>query len=244
MILAQMRLPDLILEPQCQMRVAFSETYAEELADYLDAGGALPPVVAFRDGPGPRAVLADGFHRRRAHEIARRKYIETDIRAGDLRAAIFYATSCNARSPLRPAPEDFKKAAWTLLADPEWGRWSDRKINELTGCRRDVIAQLRDLFAEQFSSGRKSQMKIGLDGVTVERGGSTYTMRFRDMTPDQQKKAVKDADAGHRAHWQHGLREALAEAERHAACLGEAYVLVRGHIGAAREELRRVEKAG
>jgi len=241
-ILAQLRLTDLVLHPQCQMRVAFSEEYAEQLADYLDGGGRLPPVVAFREHPGPRALLADGFHRLRAHEIARRKYIETDIRAGDLRAAVLFATSCNARSPLRPAPEDFKKAAWTLLVDAEWGRWSDREIHRLTGCRRDVIAQLRDLVAEQFSSGRICQIEV--DGVTVHRGDTTYTMRFRDMTPDQQRRAVRDADAGHREDWGHTLRESLAEAERAAACLGESHVLVRGHLAAAREELRRVEKAG
>ena len=242
MILAQLRLTDLILHPQCQMRVAFNEGYAEELADYLDAGGVLPPVIGFRERPGPRALLADGFHRRRAHELAGRKTIEVDVRPGDLRVAILFATSCNARSPLRPAPEDFKKAAWTLLADPEWGGWSDRKIHQLTGCRRDVIAQLRDLYREQFSSGGKSQ--IGLDGVTVERGGSTYTMRFRDMSPDQQRRAARDAATGHRGDWGRDLREALAEAERAAACLGATHVLVLGHVRAASAELRRVERAG
>ena len=242
MILAQMRLPDLILHPQCQMRIVFSESYAEELADYLDAGGVLPPVVGFRERPGPRAILADGFHRRRAYEIAGRRMIEVNVKDGDLRAAILYATSCNAKSPLRPAPEDYKKAAWTLLADSEWGRWSVRDIARRTGCRRDVVSQLKELYAEQCASGGLGQ--IGLDGITVHRGEQTYTMRFRDMTPDQQRQAVKDADAGHRAHWSSGLRDALAEAERHAVCLGESYVLVRGHIGAAREELRRVEKCG
>src|SRR5262245_66044995 len=74
-ILAQMRLADLILRPECQMRIQFREDYAAQLAEYLQAGGMLPPVVAFRERPGPRAILADGFHRRRAHEIARRPYI-------------------------------------------------------------------------------------------------------------------------------------------------------------------------
>jgi len=237
-----MRLCDLVLHPQCQMRVAFSEQYAAELADYLDGGGRLPPVTAFRDLPGPRALLADGFHRRRAHEIAGRRTIEVDVRAGDLRAAILFATGCNAKSPLRPALEDFKKAAWTLLSDAEWGRWSLREIARRTGCRRDVVSQLKDLLDEQLSSGGPGQ--IGLDGVTVQRGGTTYTMRFRDMNPDQQRRAARDADAGHRGDWGRSLREILTEAERLCRCLGSTHVMVREYVQEAAAELRRVERAG
>jgi hypothetical protein len=238
--LVQMRLGDLILDERCQMRVAFSEEHAQRLADHLEDGGTLPPLVAFRPFPerGGPAILADGWHRRRAWELRRARYVEVNVLRGGMREAIFYAAGCNAKSPLSPSAEDRKKAALSLLEDHEWCRMSARAIYRHTGCNRDTIAQLR----EALLSGRNGQMREG--GVKVERGGSTYTMRFRDMAPAEQLAAVGAETERCRSGWGRELREALETAERLAAALGGTHCVVLRRTQETLAELRRVEKAG
>lgn len=240
-ILAQMRLTDLILDPRCQMRVAFSEEYARGLADYLEMGGSLPALDSFRAPElrrGP-SLLADGWHRRRARELLGQKYVEVKIHPGGLREAILFATNCNARSPMRPAAEDFRKAVATLLLDPEWGQWSARTIAIHCGVSRSFVDRLKDRLSEL--SGAESQ--IDQNSVQVSRGGTTYVMRFRDMTPAQQQRAVEDETADHRAAWLREGTEALETTERHFANLGDPYGPVLGHASDGLRTLRQIEKA-
>lgn len=175
MKLVQIRLTDLIIDPRCQMRVEFDAHYAAELAEVRKEGFPLPPVVAFQDKP-PKAILADGFHRCKAEELVsgKRAFIVAELRPGGIRDAILYATSCNAKSPLRPTEEDYKKAALTLLEDEEWGQWSVREIARRTGCPRSTVGQMRDVLINS-SSGSNGHIKI-------RRKGKTYTQTTRAKT--------------------------------------------------------------
>lgn len=228
MNLVQMRLTDLILDERCQMRVTFSEEYAAELAEYLEAGGSLPPLVAFRERPGP-AILADGWHRRRAHEIRGAKYVEVDVRPGGLREATLHAAGCNSRSPLRPSREDFRKAVATLLLDPEWGLWSARAIATLTGAGVRLVNRLKHQLVELSDAGAQ----IGTDGVRVQRGGTTYTMHFRDMTPAQQAAAIQGETDACRPGWIAEAQDGLETARRALTCLGASHRPALGHVEAA-----------
>ena len=232
MRLVQFPLKNLLRDERCQMRVAFDEGYAQELADVRRAGVQLPAVDVFQT-QRPRGYLADGYHRARAEELAfgPRAQVLANIHPGGLREAILFAAGANARHGLRPRPEDVRKAVATLLTDPEWGQWSGREIARRVGCGRDLVDRLKDQLAEL--SGAIGQ--IGLDGVRVQRNGTTYTMRFRDMTPQQRRAAAQEESAGHRDAWRRDLAEALGSAERHALNLGLGAVL--GHVRQALEAL-------
>ena len=232
MRLVQFPLKHLIRDERCQMRVEFDEGYAQELAEVRRAGVPLPAVDVFQT-ERPRGYLADGYHRARAEELAfgPRAQVLANVHPGGLREAVLFAAGANARHGLRPRAEDVRKAVATLLTDPEWGQWSGREIARRVGCGRDLVDRLKDQLAEL--SGAIGQ--IGLDGVRVQRNGTTYTMRFRDMTPQQRRAAAQEESAGHRAAWRRQLAEALDDAERHALNLGLGAVL--GHVRRAQEAL-------
>ena len=232
MRLVQFPLKHLIRDERCQMRVEFDEGYAQELAEVRRAGVQLPAVDVFQT-ERPRGYLADGYHRARAEELAfgPRAQVLANVHPGGLREAILFAAGANARHGLRPRPEDVRKAVATLLTDPEWGQWSGREIARRVGCGRDLVDRLKDQLAEL--SGAIGQ--IGLDGVRVQRNGITYTMRFRDMTPQQRRAAAQEESAGHRDAWRRELAEALGSALRHAQNLGLGAVLA--HVRQAQQAL-------
>ncbi len=241
MILVELRLSQITLDPRCQSRVEFMEDYAEELAEHLRAGGQLPPGVAFRMWPGAPYILADGHHTRRAHELAKRKTMQVNVKVGDIRDAILYAAGCNARHGKRPTPADVRRAVLILLEDDEWGQWSASEIARRVGCGRSTVGRLKDALSCEVD---------GMNGeprgtVKARRGGTTYRMTpFRGMSPDQQRAAVDAATEDCRPGWRRELRDSLETAERVGTALGESHAGVLGHVRAGLAELRRVERAG
>ncbi len=151
MRLVELRVSLLLADPRCQARVDFSEDYAEQLADYLVAGGTLPPVVAFRDSAN-LYWLADGFHRRHAHEIARRKTILVDVRAGEVRDAQLHAAGANRDHGLRRTNADKRRAVLLLLTDASWTLWPGRRIADHCGISEGLVRTLR----EQLEEARKT----------------------------------------------------------------------------------------
>jgi len=217
-----MRRRDLIVDERCQMRVVTSEVYARELAEHLEAGGVLPPVVAFRpylNRPG-RAWLGDGFHRLRAYAILHWPLIEVDLRQGGLREATLFACAANSRHGLRPSQEDNRKAVATLLLDPEWGQWSSREIGRKVGVGHDLVQRLREQIQQYTQGGERLADR---DGVKVRRGNQTYTMRYRDMTPSQQRLATQGETADCRPEWRRELAQHAEGAVRCSANLGESH---------------------
>ncbi len=236
MILAQLLLTQVIRDERCQARAEFDEDHAADIAEYLEAGGSVPPVIVYRGSTG--TYLADGFHRFRAYELRKQKYLEAEVRAGELRDAILFSVGANAQhTALTRGPADKRKAVVILLADPEWGQWSARKIADAAGVNRRLVDRLKRQLAELTDSGGASgsnpQIKDG--GVKVERGGQTYTMRYRDMTPKQQRAAVDAESDRHRPTWLREARQGLAQAERALQCLRAEESL--GHVRAAQAAL-------
>ncbi len=238
MILAELRLSQITLDPRCQSRVEFMEDYAEELAEHLRAGGQLPPGVAFRMWPGAPYILADGHHTRRAHELAGRKTMQVNVKVGDIRDAILYAAGCNARHGKRPTPADVRRAVLILLEDDEWGQWSASEIARRVGCGRSTVGRLKEALSCEVDGMEENGT------VKARRGGTTYRMTpFRGMAPDQQRAAVEAATEDCRPAWRTASRDGLEQAERNLAAEGEAVATVLPHVHEALTELRRIEKA-
>jgi hypothetical protein len=195
-------------DSRCQPRATLFLDVVEEYANDMAAGAAFPPVVVFHDGT--EYWLADGFHRRQAAEVLGLTEIAADVRPGTLRDAILFSVSANAGHGMRRSNDDKRRAVTTLLADPEWARWSDREIARQCSVSHVFVQNMRP---RQPLSGNGFQ----IEPRTVSRGGTTYTMNTGNIGGSSsepplpfgapQSSAGIDLSASHL--W-HALRDAIA----------------------------------
>jgi hypothetical protein len=143
----------LLRDDQIQQRAQTDMAKVDEYADLYREGRDLGRVVAFSDGE--RYLLADGFHRTLAAQIAEVAELPVEVHAGTLRDAIFYATSHNLHGkPLSNA--DKHKRVRTLLADPEWRQWSNNAIAKHCGVTHTFVNQQRKSFETVSSENEEN----------------------------------------------------------------------------------------
>jgi hypothetical protein len=131
-----------------QMRVEMRpETVNDYANDMLD-GAVFPPIIVFHDGCD--FWLADGFHRVEAGRKIDRETIVAEIREGSARDAILHGIGSNAAHGLRRTQADKRRAVERLLKDPEWARWSDRKIAEVARVDHKTVGTIRRDLAGEF----------------------------------------------------------------------------------------------
>ena len=109
-------------QPRAEMNQATIDAYPEAMRD----GATFDPVIVFRSGD--ETWLADGWHRVAAARQAGLVTIRADVRAGGERDAILFAVGSNSMHGLPRTNADKRRAAMTLLDDPEWSSWSDSEI--------------------------------------------------------------------------------------------------------------------
>ena len=135
-----------------QMRAGLDEsTVHEYLIAMLEDGGwgAFPPVTVYHDGESH--WLADGFHRLAAYRLIDRDpdgplpCAPAVVKGGTRRDAVLHAAGANAAHGLRRSNADKRRAVETLLADREWGGWSDREIARRCSVHHGLVATLRTL---------------------------------------------------------------------------------------------------
>lgn len=124
-----------------QSRVELNQETVAEYAQAFTAGASFPAVVVFFDGVS--YWLADGFHRYFGARDAGEAAIDAEIIKGTQRDAVLYSLKANATHGLKRTNADKRKAVQTLLADPEWAAWSDRKIAEVCGVGHPFVAAIR-----------------------------------------------------------------------------------------------------
>lgn len=214
MNLVQVLLSKLRLDGRCQARALFDPEHAAEIGEYLLAGGQVPPVVVFRDRQGTNWV-ADGNHRIEGHRLAGRKYIEADVRAGELRDAILCAAGANKKHGLKRTNADRRRAALLLLTDPEWAGWSGRKIAEHCGVSESLVRTLREQL--QQSGALETQPAMAVERLASYR----RTRPPRALSPEKQRAAVEAETARHRPAWLSEARAGLESARRALVCLGD-----------------------
>jgi hypothetical protein len=120
-----------------KIRPEIVNEYATEMLD----GAAFPPVVVFYDSSD--YWLGDGFHRVEARRKIGHETIIAEIREGSSRDAILYGAGANSFHGLRRTQADKRRAVERLLTDPEWARWSDRKIAEIAKVDHKTVAAVR-----------------------------------------------------------------------------------------------------
>ncbi|MDX0800266.1 hypothetical protein GOD93_21100 [Sinorhizobium medicae] len=145
MHLIEIELSAIITDDSAQIRVA--GTNPEVVAEYAEAlqhGAVFPPVVLFNDGNTDSSYCAaDGFHRIAAARAIGKPTISAEVRHGTLRDAIIFAAGANSTHGLRRTNADKRRAVTVLLSDPQWSKWSDRKIGEAVGVDHKTVGAIR-----------------------------------------------------------------------------------------------------
>lgn len=146
-----------------QARVEINNEAVSEYAEALQGGAGFPPVVVFFDGADH--WLADGFHRYHAHRQAGRVSIHSEVREGAQREARLFSLGANQGHGIRRSNADKRKAVESMLADPEWAKWSNNAIAKHCGVSDKTVAHLRN--SEDRSAPTPAVRK-------VERAGKVY----------------------------------------------------------------------
>lgn len=156
-------LKNLDLTRGVQLRARLDTGVVEEYAEIYRSQGfkALPPVKVFlaKGDALSLAILADGFHRIAAARQAGLKELEAFSQVGDRRDAILYAASANSSHGLRLTNADKVKIVTTILADKEWGKWSDREIS------RRLVVVSPNFVGKHRPAGTATAKRTGKDGI-------------------------------------------------------------------------------
>ena len=161
----QVKLASLILDPDCQPRVAIDSALVAEYREKLDDGVTFDNIDVYTDGKS--FWCADGFHRVMAYRAAGRVQIPANIHEGEKRDAILHAVGANDNHGLRRSNADKRRAVEMLLDDEEWSKWSSNQIADQTGVSGAFVNKMRaERLHEQVTTVVTSEpeKRIGKDG--------------------------------------------------------------------------------
>ena len=190
-----MKLENIRLDGGTQPRTAINEEVVAEYAEAMRSGVVFPPLTVFFDGADH--WLADGFHRYHALKASGADVV-IDCRQGTKRDAVLFSVGANNAHGLRRTNDDKRKAVQTLLADPEWCAWSDRKIAEACAVSHPLVAGLRvtgKVSSENVPASRKVTTKHGTES-TMNTAGIAASNQQRAAAAADTKPAVQDDDDG------------------------------------------------
>ena len=161
----KLKLKDIRLDGNTQPRQYINQDIVDDYAELLLEDVSFPPVIVFNDGANN--WLVDGYHRWHANKKAGFLDIECDVQTGTLREAVLFSVGANAVHGLRRTNDDKRKAVMTLLADVEWGEWSDSEIARQCSVSHVFVGRVRKTMGlaktEQKyvnKHGQESKMKI------------------------------------------------------------------------------------
>jgi hypothetical protein len=177
------------LDGGTQQRVKTDLNHVQILEDALEENAELDPIAVCFDGESYWVV--DGFHRVLAYKRKERDVIPAIVSYGTKRDAILASVGANADHKKLPRTRsDKRKAVETLLADPEWRKWSDREIARQACVDNHTVAYIRK---EKSSMGNSPSTERKF----VSRHGTIATRKI-GSAPKEPKPSnrFKDGDYG------------------------------------------------
>jgi hypothetical protein len=178
----EIALSALSLTRDTQMRVDLNEETLRDYGQDMLDGDPFPPVDAITDGE--TTWIVDGHHRVIAAGRAGLQTIPVRLRRGTQRDAILAAACANSEHGLRRTNADKRRAVQALLTDPEWMRWSDRKISRACCVNQSTVSRIRK---DAALSDAKHQMtrRVVRDGTEFEMRVPLPVPRGGDADPLQ-----------------------------------------------------------
>lgn len=173
------------LDGGSQPRVEIDLEAVSEYKEAIEKGVNLPRLDVFYDGADN--WLADGFHRWHGGKAAGVEFLECNVHVGTQREAVLFSVGANATHGLKRSAADKRKAVTTLLNDPEWCKWSSRRIAEQCNVSQGLVEDVRSKLEEEESSLRKCAVTNEETGDSGESGEKTRTYINRHGTESQMK---------------------------------------------------------
>jgi hypothetical protein len=153
-----------------------------------------PPLIVFHDAEDA-FWLSDGFHRYHAALAALSgggpSKLPVEIHEGDRRDAFLYAVQVNGKHGKELTRQEKRNAVCRMVIDPEWSKWSVRKIARHTGTSIGLVSNVRSELESQNATVHDEQCASSRT-VEYERSGKKQTMKRGDGGRAHKKKAKKD----------------------------------------------------
>lgn len=125
-----------------QIRVKLDKDVIRAYTDDIKAGAEFPAVDVFCEENSERYILADGFHRHRAHINADRPQIECEIHTGTMLDALIHALGSNSEHGFRRTNADKRHAVEMALKDPELSQLSRQEIADICRVTKRTVQKI------------------------------------------------------------------------------------------------------
>lgn len=192
-----------------QSRVKLDEGMVAEYAEAYKAGASFPAVTVFFDGSD--RWLADGFHRYFGAKAAGKKTILENVIPGTLRDAKLFSYGANGKHGQRPTNADKRKAVEEMLADAEWGQWSDRKIAEACGVSVSFVGAVRN---PEVAEKQKQNRTKNAEKVAEKRSPTTPATSTRAAAPAPKPAKIEPENIEYFGPSQEEMDAAVEEAKQ------------------------------
>ena len=159
-------LADITRDPGLQTRVELDEpTTQDYLLAMRDEGVKFPPITLFEGGG--KFLLADGFHRLRAAQLAGHIEIEADVQPGGRSEALKFALQSNSTHGLPRNNADKHRAVELALA--EWPTLSSREVGRICGVSNVFVESKRQVLTVNTSGD--NEHRTGRDRKSYQVSG-------------------------------------------------------------------------
>lgn len=125
-----------------QMRKKLHPEVIDAYCEDIQNGAPMPAVDVFREKGSSRNILADGFHRHRAHINADKEEIEVNIHEGGMTDALMFAAGSNFAHGLRRSRADTRHAVEMCLKDPEISQLSRQEIADICRVHKRTVMRI------------------------------------------------------------------------------------------------------
>lgn len=152
-----MKVSDIVVDPQYQMRVSMSDEAIAEYAEAMQDDAVFPPVTVVEiEAVG--FVLVEGFHRIAAAKKAGLLNFPVTIVQGDRRTAKEHAYGANPHHGLRRTNADKRNSVVKALSDPDYEGAGATKIASLCQVARSFVYKIEGELKPKVSTKDTFQM--------------------------------------------------------------------------------------
>lgn len=206
MELRTVKLEDITLLEQCQIRARISKPTVEAYVASMKDGIRFDPITLISsqmemDGGelAPCLFLADGFHRYLSFQERGIRQVEAQVVEAEPKDAIVAAIeiSCasNSKHGLRLSSSDKRHAIKVMLAQPALRRKGDRPLGQMIGVSAGLVKEVRSELAGEEAAAEREARKPKKKAKPVEESASEPAEAY-DMDAEKKKMFLQWVEHG------------------------------------------------
>jgi ParB-like chromosome segregation protein Spo0J len=190
MNIREVRLDDLVLDPDLNLRDRLDDFTVER---YADSWERLPPITVFE--VDDRLLVADGFHRHAAAILLGKRTIPAEVRVGSFTEALDFVASVNLFHGLPLTRAERRRAVEVKLKLHH--DWSDRRMADELSVSRELVAKIRRQLIEARQIPNLPG-RVGSDGKLYTSAGLPKDPNERLPRDTQQGGGEEETERGRR----------------------------------------------